>query len=528
MAKYCGRYHRFSDKDQSTGSIERQDMVTNLWCENNDVVIQDTFNDDGYSAKNFDRPDVKKLFDFCKANRGKISYLVVAELTRFSRMLGDAINMVTKIQNQYGIKIVSAGRGMIYDVRDSASFFMMSIEFAQGNCENIQRESNINGGIYVAKAKEGRYIGAGSPVGYKKIKDGKIQRLIIDEDTALIVRYIYHAYLHNEPVGQIRKVATEMGFKQKGNSSITKILKNPIYVARQYVKAWKEMPGGMFPAANEPIVDLFTWNQVQDKLKGNKKKGFTISDNLPLRGVLNCYCGKKLTGAASRGRHGEYYDYYKGKCGHLNISAITAHKQLQEVLQLLSLPEYMISAVKETSLALMDDQLKVNKKSLQHEKNLLEKNHTTLVKLEEKWILNQVRYETYQRWFADLTQQIGHSKALIEKFSRDENEMFLLLDENLEKLSDMQYLYNVSDTSGKQEMIRIVFDQQLYYRNKMYRTPYLMDIFHHNILILKQKQLLELDEKRDFSYKVPSSGAQGRIIEPLTDLLSFVRTIRVA
>ena len=97
---------------------------------------------------------------------------MVAELTRFSRELGDAINMVTKIQKQHGIQIVSSGRNSIYDVKDATSFFMMSIEFTLGNTDNIQRESNINGGIYTAK-KEGRYIGSRPPYGYKKTGEGK-------------------------------------------------------------------------------------------------------------------------------------------------------------------------------------------------------------------------------------------------------------------------------------------------------------------------------------------------------------------
>lgn len=176
----------------------------------------------------------------------------------------------------------------------------------------------------------------------------------------------------------------------------------------------------------------------------------------------------------------------------------------------------------------MADQLKENKKQLVKEKALLDQAQTKLISLEEKWIANQVQFETYNRWFSDLTQQISFSKANIEQLSRDENEVMLLLDENLEKLGDMEYLFNITDTPGKQEMIRMVFDNKLYYRDNIYRTPYLMDIFHHNLLILKQKKLLELDEKRDFIAKVPSGGAEGSIIEPLTNFLSFVGSIRVA
>jgi len=64
--------------------------------------------------------------------------LVVDELTRFSRIAGDAINMVTKIQALYDVRIVSASRGSIYDCMDHNSLFIMGLEFLMGNSENIE------------------------------------------------------------------------------------------------------------------------------------------------------------------------------------------------------------------------------------------------------------------------------------------------------------------------------------------------------------------------------------------------------
>ncbi len=508
MQKLCARYHRFSDKDQSVGSIERQEMITSLWCNNNDVLIVDTFNDDGHSAKNFDRPDAIKLFEFLRQNKGKIQYLAVAELTRFSRRLGDAVNMVEKIQNEYGIHIVSAGRGMIYDVNDSASFMMMSIEFAQGNSENIKRENDINGGIYTAKAREKRFIGARAPYGYKKEQQGKFKKLVIVEEEAAIVRYVFNAFLHNTSMTEVIKKAREMGYNRTGNSKITYLLTNPIYISQQFVKAWKKMPGGLFPVDCEPIVDVFTFHQVQKKFDGRKNKGYTISDFLPLRGLLNCHCGKPVTGAASRGKSGAYFDYYKCKIsGHNNISAKKAHQKLDEMLGYLSLPGYIIDAVKEKSEELLQDQLRENKQRLAKEKALYEKNYKMLLSVEEKWINEQLTFESYSRWHTEINQQIKFNQANIDRFSKDENQVVTLLHENLQSLGDMQYLYNIADTTGKRQLIGKVFDYKLYYQEDTYRTPYLMEIFKHNELILNQKRLLVIDKKRDFFTKVPSGGA---------------------
>lgn len=63
-------------------------------------------------------------------------------------------------------------------------------------------------------------------------------------------------------------------------------------------------------------------------------------------------------------------------------------------------------------------------------------------------------------------------------------------------------------------------------KNKFYRTPYMMKLFHHSILILKEKRLLEMDEKRGDFNKIPSGGAEGAAIEHLTLLLNLIKVLK--
>ena len=88
------KYKRFSSDDQSQHSLERQDIVIDSWGRYQDVEFIDSFTDEGYTARTFDRPDVKKLFEFIRKNYRDIDYLVVSELTRFSRE-GDPVFRVS-------------------------------------------------------------------------------------------------------------------------------------------------------------------------------------------------------------------------------------------------------------------------------------------------------------------------------------------------------------------------------------------------------------------------------------------------
>ncbi len=55
--------------------------------------------------------------------------------------------------------------------------------------------------------------------------------------------------------------------------------------------------------------------------------------------------------------------------------------------------------------------------------------------------------------------------------------MHVLLQRNIESLTDIRFIYNNCSTEDKQKLLSKVFDNRLYYQDKVYRTPYIMDIF---------------------------------------------------
>jgi len=508
------RYLRFSRDKQSFHSIERQDQITGQWMSFNNVDIVDTFKDEGHTARTFDRPDIKQLFEFIKRNHRGIDYLVVAELTLFSREAGDAINMVKKIQSEYNIRIVSAGRGTIYDCLDHNSFFMMGLEFLLGHSENIKRQNDINGGIYTAKAVKGKWIHGGkrAPYGYQFEGSGENRHLMVNTEEAFVVITIYENYLAGVPNYKVLEEVKKLGFNRTGNSAIQNILNNPIYYGFQYVKPWKELKGGFFPLKNHtPIIDADTWHKVQERNKRSSDKiRVLLSDDFPLRGVLKCHCSVMLTGAPSRNRWGNYYNYYKCRIsGHNNLRAEIIHDQLLEALKYISLPKRVIENIKTESAQILDINLKDNKRRLQKREKELDQSCDQLESIETKWINNQIGFETYNRWHSQLIPKIGSLKADIEKLSEDENDVYLLLQNQLDRLSDLQYVYTIATTTQKQAFIRQGFDNRLYYQNRVYRTPYILPIFEHNLLVLKEKRLLELDEKKMAGHKIPPGGADG-------------------
>ena len=504
------RYLRFSDRNQSNGSIERQELYTSQWIRNNDIELVDTFIDRGFSAKTFDRPDFKKLQEFIGKHHKKVNYLIVDQLDRFSRNASEALAYVKKLQQAYSIQIVSVTEGITFDYDTPGSFFRAGLQLLLAEEDNINRSIKVRGGIYTAKAKEGRYIYKNPPFGYYKVGERKDRRLVINESEASVVRFIYDAYLRGVPLYIIAEQAKERGLKRSGNVAIQRILSYPLYAGMQYVEPFKDYPGGLFPAQHEPIVDLATWEQVQRKLKKPEKEKVVVSDEMPLRGVLRCYCGKLLTGAPSRGKLGKYYYYYKcNKTTHLNLSAIKAHDQLRQVFGLRSLPDKSIRIIRKNADLIFENKMAEDKKLLAAKKRELEVEEAKLFSIEEKWITNNITQDTYERWFSSINNNKLALKASIERLSGDQNRAYKILQRNLDKLSDLEFVFNNTTALEKQELVNLGFERNLYYQDGVYRTPTMIDLLAHNTHIMREKGLLIYEKKRGNFSIPPLSGLDG-------------------
>lgn len=509
------RYLRFSQLGQSNGSIERQELYTDQWIKFNDIELVDTFIDRGKSARTFDRPDFIKLQEFISKHYKTVDYLLVDQLDRFSRDAGEAMSLVKKLQRKYNIQVVSVTEGITFDYDTPGSFFRAGLQLLLAEEDNINRSIKVKGGLYTAKAKEGRFVFKNPPFGYRKQGERKDRRLIVEETEAKIVRFIYDAYLREVPLYKIKEKAYELGFDRKGSMAVERVLVNPVYAGLLKVEPYKEYPGGLFPAIHEPVVDITTWQMVQSKMKKPEKVRTVVDDEIPLRGVLKCHCGNPLSGAPSRGKSGKYFYYYKCRFSkHNNISAAKAHTQLLGACELMSLPDAKVRDIRNGCKASVETEMKANRQKVVDKKHELEDAQEKMFSVEEKWIKNEITRDTYDRWYSTYNHTILNLKGAIERLSNDQGRAFEILEKNLSLLGDMKYVYTQADTMQKREFISMVFDNNLYYQEGIYRTPTMMDMFTHNSLQMKEKGYLIYEKKRDDFSIIPSSGERGSCNHP--------------
>ncbi|GAA4909943.1 hypothetical protein GCM10023313_11330 [Mucilaginibacter defluvii] len=512
------RYLRFSNLGQSNGSIERQELYTDQWIQHNRVQLVDTFIDRGKSARTFDRPDFIKLQAFITKYHRQVDYLLVDQLDRFSRDAGEAMSLVKNLQRLYNIQIVSVTEGITFDYDTPGSYFRTGLQLLLAEEDNINRSIKVRGGLYTAKAKEGRFVYKNAPFGYRKVGENKNRTIVIEESEAKVVRYIYDAYIRDVPLYKIKEQAYEMGFDRGGNMAVERVLANPAYGGLLYTKAFKEHPAGLFPSKHEAIVDKTTWHLVQAKMKKPEKIRVSLDDEIPLRGLLKCHCGTPLTGAPSRGKSGKYFYYYKCKHSkHNNISAIKAHDQFLGACKLMSLDQTEVKDIRLASEKRIDGALSENKTMMSQKQKELAKEEELLFTVEEKWIRGDIAKDTYERWYTTYSDNIIKIKGMLERVNKGAERAFELLKRHLDALTDMAYVYNQADTLDKREFVKQVFDSNLYYENGIYRTPTMLDIFARKSLIMKQKGFLIYEKKRDNVDIIPLSGERGiRTPGPLT------------
>lgn len=290
---YC-RLSREDEGDRQSESIQNQkDFLTKYVLEKEWTII-DIYIDDGYTGTNFDRPDFQRLIR--DIEKGKINLVITKDLSRLGRDYISTGYYLEKYFPENNIRYIA--------VNDSVDTF----ENSAGN--DVSPFKSVINDMYAkdismkvrssldTKRKEGKFIGAFAPFGYKKSKIDK-NKLEIDEETARIVKKIFYMYISGAGISKIAHILNEEGiicpteYKRKttnykgkvikklwNHNTVKKILKNPTYTGcitqNKYKKVnYKSKKLRTLSSdewitvenTHEPIVDKKLFNDVQKMMK---------------------------------------------------------------------------------------------------------------------------------------------------------------------------------------------------------------------------------------------------------------------
>ena len=294
-------YARFSSHSQTEQSIEGQLRVCKEFAEKNKINIIAEYIDRATTGTNDNRPEFQRMIE--DSYKKEFEQIIVYKFDRFSRNKYDSVVYKHNLA-QNGVKVVSATE-VISDTPEGALMEGLLEMFAEMYSKDLSQK--VKRGIKESILK-GNFIGGYILYGYK-VEDKKI---VIDEQTAPAIRYLFEEYANGKSKRQIVKELNEKGYRtNKGKlftyNSLQNNLKNIKYT-------------GMFDNGNlqnenyyPAIISKNLFDKVQLKLAENKQTPARQKAKVEylLTGKAFCgHCGANMVGVSGTGRHGKKHCYY--------------------------------------------------------------------------------------------------------------------------------------------------------------------------------------------------------------------------
>ncbi|MBR6754777.1 MAG: recombinase family protein, partial [Clostridia bacterium] len=292
-------YARYSSDNQTEQSIEGQLRVCEEYARSHDILILDTYIDRAMTGTNDNRADFQRMIK--DSAKGEWNYVLVYKLDRFSRDKYDtAVHKKTLKDN--GVKLISATEH-IPDTPEGIIFESMLEGYAEYYSAELSQK--VRRGMNETRQK-GNYTGGPLIYGYR-VENKKI---VIDEDKAEIVRYIYKQYSLDVTVENIIADLTAKGVYNKGKpfarNTVYLMLKNEKYSG--IYRYGDEIFDNIYPQ----IVAQEIFEKVKEKMLANQHGKRSTEVVYLLRNKLVCgYCGKSINAECGTSRSGKVKRYYK-------------------------------------------------------------------------------------------------------------------------------------------------------------------------------------------------------------------------
>lgn len=517
-------YCRLSDKDERSSSIPSQKKRIQEYCERYKLELLQIFVDDGKSGWTFNRPGFIDLEKFCKENK-KVKLLIIPHFDRFSR--ADPVDAMVKeryFRDKLGVKVFQISEPPDTNTDDPMYQIMRFMQAFASNQERNRIVERVRDGIRY-KLLHGNYCGS-APYGYKNQRTEEKKAIIaIDPARAEIVKFIFNAFLKGYQFEHIRKLATEKGFSIKGNSSIQKILANPVYAGLINVTAYKNQPAKIVKGLHPGIIPENDYWNVQEKLGAVKYK-HNIREEVPLRGVLKCHiCGHPMTAAPSRGRHGGYYWYYL--CNHdrkENYSAVKIHAQLIQILDAMSTTSETFGIVREKLKDTIQKFISTQTKELMNVNLNIRKAEEMIAAIEERQLLNPVSIEVYSKVMGEKHAYLSELNAKRDVLKIGAHDYLSRLDTVLSKISSLRAVYEAMSLVSQQSFLKSVFGYKLSYYKGSYRTPFVHPLFADNLSKIKDLPLIiqnACDAHAEKNTNVEAKGIEPNPLEFLESIFAI-------
>jgi len=306
-------YTRVSSKEQVEGtSLGTQKEGCLAFCKREGLEVDRIFVEEGESAKVIDRTELKKLLEYARKNKGKISHLIVYKFDRFARNQEDHLWLRKELAS-LGITVKSITEPIDDSLAGKLQESILAVFNEYDN--DLRRERCING--MEEKLKEGIWCRK-PPIGYKipkklGAKEKKMLPDIPDIDKFPFIERAWKMYLTgNYTMSEVARTISKesMGMVKMYDQQLQHIFKNKFYCGIIV----SPFSGQEYKGLHQPMITLEDFLKVQQIMQSKGGKIITqklINPDFPLRGFIQCGgCKNPYTGSWSTARNKEKHAYY--------------------------------------------------------------------------------------------------------------------------------------------------------------------------------------------------------------------------
>lgn len=343
----CVIYARLSQEDgydDRSISIDNQIDICKHYANNNGLIIKEILYDDGLTGTNFNRPGFQKLLDLISSKQ--INCILIKDLSRLGRNFLKVSYYVEEYFPKRNIRLISINDNYDSKNKQDEELTVAIRNFLNGyyakefikkvrqSISNRSKKESLNyNGIY----------------GYKYIKDKKTneRKLIVDEESANVVKRIFDLFLKGVKASEIAKILTNekvlsplyyrqklyniknLGYHKEDNmykwnkGAIYRILKNYEYLGKLANYKRDSEKTIIHENTHEAIITEEVYNKVQTLFKKTSLPRDLTKERLYK--ILYTKAGKCLTYSTIT-KEPKYY--YKDDKGSYIINAKDVHELL--------------------------------------------------------------------------------------------------------------------------------------------------------------------------------------------------------
>ncbi len=311
------------NKGDDSESIQNQKLLLMDYAAEHNMLIYRIYSDDDYSGIDKDRPEWNKMLK--DAEKGEFNVIICKTQSRFTRELEMVEKLIHGSFVEWGIRFVGVVDHVDTNIKGNKKSRQINGLVNEWYLEDLSE--NIKA-VFRRKMEDGQFLGAFAPYGYKKDPNNH-HRIIIDEETAKIVKRIFDLYLEGYSIKRICCILTEsrittpteykqrMGYHYKnpnsdsatsrlgvwGSTTVRNILTNNTYIgvltqgkekklsykSKKVVKA-PESEWVVLENNHEAIIDKNIFYQVQKMLESKRTVSTDTKGNTKFR--AHCLAGK--------------------------------------------------------------------------------------------------------------------------------------------------------------------------------------------------------------------------------------------